>query len=67
MRLDRRTPQIGAQPRAEPHIEDECQRDRADGQLDRGIGEEAREQPAAGDTEYGAGQQTFRFQALHAR
>ena len=46
LRFRRRTPEIGAPPGAKPRMQHEDERDRADRQLDRGIGEIAREQPS---------------------
>ena len=55
-RLGRRTAQIRTQSRTEPPIEHERERDRADGQFDRRVGEITREQPTAGNAEDGTGQ-----------
>ena len=55
-RVGRRTAQIRTQSRTEPPIEHERERDRADGQFDRRVGEITREQPTAGNAEDGTGQ-----------
>ena len=62
-RLCRRPPEISAKPGSKPGVEHERQRDRSHGQLDRGVGEIACEQPGHTDAEDRAGQQHLQVPA----